>query len=89
MTTNRFEYLFDAEFIRLVVIGTKENDCKSIKPETLIPGAYAGIQGLIQKNNKLKGRIDSLESELKLQNDDLKKKMNELEKKTRYIYAEI
>ena len=38
LTTNGFEYLFDAEFIRLVVTGTKEDDCKSIKPEKKNPG---------------------------------------------------
>ena len=71
LTTNSFEYLFDAEFIRLVVIGTKEDDCKSIKPEKLIPGAYAGIQALIEKNKSLEQKNTNLvdkmyELELKL-----------------------
>lgn len=66
LSENSFEYLFDDEFIRLVVIGEKRNDCKSIKPEKLIPGAYAGIQSLIKKNKYLENKVNELELKLGL-----------------------
>ena len=66
LTTNSFEYLFDDEFIRLVVIGEKRNDCKSIKPDKLIPAAYAGIQSIIKQNRDLKNKVDELELKLNL-----------------------
>jgi hypothetical protein len=74
LTTHSFQYLFDSDFIRLVVIGQKRDDCKSIKPEKLIPGAYAGIQCLIKRNRDLKNKVDNLKSE----NDELKSEVDEL-----------
>ncbi len=78
LTENSFEYLFDDEFIRLVVIGEKRNDCKSIKPEKLIPGAYAGIQSLIKKNKYLENEVI-----------ELKNKVDELELKLNLIYEKL
>ena len=78
LSENSFEYQFDDEFIRLVVIGEKRNDCKSIKPEKLIPGAYAGIQSLITKNKYLENEVI-----------ELKNTVNELEQKINSILDKL
>ena len=78
LSENSFEYMFDDDFIKLVVIGEKRNDCKNIKPEKLIPGAYAGIQALIQKNKNLEKK-----------NTDLVTKIYELEMKMNLVMNQL
>ena len=78
LTSTSFECNIDQEFISLKVIGTKRDDMKNIKTNKLIPGAYAGIQALIQKNR-----------ELEKKNTDLVNKMCELEMQLNLLMAHI
>ena len=85
LSENSFEYQFDDEFIRMVVIGEKRNDCKSIKPEKLIPGAYAGIQSLITKNKYLENEVIELKNTV----NELENKVDILELQMKTIYEKL
>ena len=71
LSENSFKYDFEEEFVKLVVIGINRDDMKNIRPEKLVPGAYAGIQALIQKNKDLEIKVEDLETRLRLIEDKL------------------
>ena len=81
LSENSFEYLFDDEFIKLVVIGTKQDNMKNIKSTKLVAPCYAGVQALIKKNKILEQRVSDLELKLNL--------VDELELKLNLIYEKL
>jgi hypothetical protein len=81
LSENSFEYLFDDEFIKLVVIGTKQDNMKNLKSTKLVAPCYAGVQALIKKNKILEQRVSDLELKLNL--------VDELELKLNLIYEKL
>ena len=85
LTENTFECYLEEKFIKLVVIGTKEDDMKNIKTNKLVAPCYAGVQALIKKNKYLENEVIELKNTV----NELENKVDILELQMKIIYDKL